>query len=239
MRPTFFLRAASLGGLTRTPDTSRPAPTAAPLGCRAMADALESLKTRLADTHALGALAYLLAWDQRTMMPPAGGGHRARHIGLVQRLRHERLPHPEVGRLLDELAAVEGSLDPDSDDAALIRLARGDHAKAVQVPTELRAEMAQASSEASPVWLQAKATSDFDLFLPVLERNVELRHRYIACFEPPDEPYDVLLDDFEPEMKTAEVTGIFDEVKAELVPLIAGLRDREVDDSFLFGHFPL
>src|SRR5436190_13255676 len=204
-----------------------------------MADALESLKTRLADTHALGALAYLLAWDQRTMMPPAGGGHRARHIGLVQRLRHERLVDPEVGRLLDELAAVEGSLDPDSDDAALIRLARRDHAKAVQVPTELRAEMAQASSEASPVWLQAKATSDFDLFLPVLERNVELRHRYIACFEPGDEPYDVLLDDFEPEMQTAEVTGIFDEIKADLVPLIAELRDRDIDDSFLFGSFPL
>src|SRR6201988_427797 len=40
-------------------------------------------------------------------------------------------------------------------------------------------------------------------------------------------------------MKTAEVTRIFEELKAELVPLIAEVRDRDVDDSFLVGHFPL
>ena len=40
-------------------------------------------------------------------------------------------------------------------------------------------------------------------------------------------------------MKTAEVRAIFAEIKAELVPLIAELRDREVDDSFLTGDFPL
>ena len=99
--------------------------------------------------------------------------------------------------------------------------------------------MARAASESAPVWLEAKATSNFDIFLPLLERNVELRHRYVECFEQQDEPYDILLDDFEPEMKTAEVTRIFDEIKPELVPLIADLRDRDVDDSFLVGDFPI
>jgi carboxypeptidase Taq len=40
-------------------------------------------------------------------------------------------------------------------------------------------------------------------------------------------------------MKTAEVARIFAEVKAELVPLIAEQAGREVDESFLTGHFPL
>jgi carboxypeptidase Taq len=204
-----------------------------------MSDSLERLKIRLADQHSLEDLTSLLAWDQRTMMPPAGGRHRADHMALLQRLSHELFTDPEVGRLLDELAPLEASLDPDSDDAALIRVARRDYKKAVRVPSELRAEMTRAASEAAPVWLQAKATSDFELFLPLLERNVELRRRYIACFEPQDEPYDILLDDFEPEMKAAEVTRIFDEVKAELVPLIAEQAGREIDDSFLTGHFPL
>ena len=204
-----------------------------------MADALENLKTRLSEQHALDELTGLLAWDQRTMMPPAGGRQRAGHMGLLQRLSHEQLTDPEVGRLLDELAPRLDSLDPDSDDYALIRLARRDYDKAVRVPAELRAEMTRAASEAAPVWMQAKATSDFELFLPLLERNMELRHRYIACFEPQDEPYDILLDDFEPEMRVAEVTRIFDEIKAELVPLIAEQADREVDESFLTGHFPI
>src|ERR1017187_9401128 len=100
-----------------------------------MPDALERLKARLADRHSLDALTGLLAWDQRTMMPPAGGRHRADHMGLLQRLSHELLTDPEVGGLLDELAPLEASLDPDSDDAALIRVARRDYEKAVRVPT--------------------------------------------------------------------------------------------------------
>jgi len=202
-----------------------------------VADALAQLKARLADVHGLADVAYLLVWDQRTTMPPAGTGHRAQHIGLLQRMAHERLTDPEIGRLLDSIDA--GSFDPESDDAGLLRLARRMYDKAVRVPLELRGEMAMASAEANPIWVQAKETSDFQLFLGPLERNVELRHRYIECFGPQEEPYDVLLDDFEPEMSTQEVARIFAEIKAELVPLIAELRDRDVDDSFLRGRFPL
>jgi Zn-dependent M32 family carboxypeptidase len=36
-------------------------------------------------------------------------------------------------------------------------------------------------------------------------RSLELRPRYVQCFDPPDETYDVLLDDYEPNMKTAEI----------------------------------
>ncbi len=204
-----------------------------------MADALDRLNSRLADYSSLDALGYLLAWDQRTVMPPGGTGHRSEHLALVERLAHEKLTDPEIGRLLEELEPREASLDPDSWEAATIRVARRDYLKAVQVPSELRGEMARAASESAPVWIEAKATSNFELFLPVLERNLELRHRYVECFGSQDEPYDVLLDDFEPEMKTAEVKRIFDEIKPELVQLIADLRGRDVDDSFLEGDFSI
>ena len=202
-----------------------------------MADVLGQLKARLADLHGIQDVGGLLVWDQRTMMPAAGTGHRAQHLALLQRLAHEKLTDPEVGRLLDEIDA--SSFDPDSDDFGLLRLARKMYDKAVQVPRELRSEMAIASAEANPIWVKAKETSDFQLFLAPLERNVELRRRYVECFGVQDEPYDILLDDFEPEMKTEEVARIFEEIKAELLPLIAELRDRDIDESFLQGHFPL
>jgi carboxypeptidase Taq len=204
-----------------------------------VADALEQLNARLADLQTLDSIVGVLVWDQRTVMPPAGFAHRGTHMSVLERVSHEKLTDPEMGRLLDELEPRLDSLDPDSWEAATIRVARRDYQKAVQVPGELRAEMAQAAAEAVPVWLEAKSTSNFDIFLPVLERNVELRRRYIDCFGPQDEPYDVLLDDFEPEMKTSEVTRIFDEIKPELVQLIAELRDRDIDDSFLTGDFPI
>ena len=55
----------------------------------------------------------------------------------------------------------------------------------------------------------------------MLDRTLELKRRYVACFEPYDELYDPLLDDFEPGLKTPEVREVFDTLKGALVPLIA------------------
>ena len=113
-----------------------------------MADALDELKSRLGDFHAVDAVTGLLAWDQRTVMPPAGFQHRADQMSVLQRLSHGMLIDPEVGRLLDELETRD--LDPDSWDGALVRVARREYQKAVQVPVELSSEMVRAASEAAP-----------------------------------------------------------------------------------------
>src|SRR6266480_3436806 len=177
-----------------------------------MADALERLKERLAEVTDLGKVARLLAWDQQTMMPPADTAHRADQFSTLLRISHERFTDPEVGRLLEALRPVEDSLDPDSDDATLIALVRRDY---------------------------EKAESDFASFLPSLERTVELKLQYVDCVaDGAAERYDVLLDDYEPQTTTAEVRTLFDELRPQLVELIAELREREVDTSFLEGDFP-
>jgi carboxypeptidase Taq len=204
-----------------------------------LSEPLEQLEQRLGKITDLERISRILSWDQQTMMPPAGSDHRADHLATLRRITHELLIADETGRLLDDLRRLEESLEPNSDDAALIRVARRDYEKAVRVPTDLRAEMTHAAAQARPVWVKARAESNFQLFLPALERNVELRRRYVACFDGVAEPYDILLDDFEPDTTTAEVREIFSELKAELVPLIAELRDAQVDDSFLHGNFPV
>ncbi len=206
-----------------------------------VADALEQLKERLAEVTDLGKVGRLLSWDQQTMMPLAGTGHRADQMATVYSLAHERFTDPAVGRLLEELRPLEESLDPDSDDAALIGVVRRDYEKAVNVPASLRAAMTRAAAEARPVWVKAKAESDFPSFLPFLERIVELKLEYVDCVAGgarAAERYDVLLDDYEPQTTTAEVRTLFEELKPPLVELIAELREREVDDSFLHEDFP-
>src|SRR6185437_12681243 len=204
-----------------------------------MADALAQLKERMVEVQDLGKIARLLSWDQQTMMPPAGTAHRADQFATLLRLMHERFTDPAVGVFLEDLRPVEESLDPDSDDATLIALVRRDYEKAVNVPASLRAEMARASAEARPVWVKAKAESDFASFLPSLERIVELKLQYVDCVaDGAAERYDVLLDDYEPQTTTAEVRTLFDELKPPLVELIAELRQRDVDDSFIHQDFP-
>ena len=90
---------------------------------------------------------------------------------------------------------------------------RRDWERARRVPTELAAEMSHAAGVAVAAWDEAKAASDFASFIPHLERQLELKRRYIECFPPTDTPYDVLLDDYEEGMTTAKVADVFARIK--------------------------
>ena len=189
-----------------------------------MQTALAELRERVGEIHDLDRTSSLLGWDQQVKMPPGGGGVRAEQLATIGRIAHEALTSDEMGRLLDKLVPFEETLEFDSDEASLIRVVRRDWEKARRVPAELRAEMSRAASLAMPVWVKARQDSDFAQFLPALRHNFDLRRRYVECFDDYDEPYDVLLDDFEPGMKTAEVRTVFDRLKQEQVPLVAAAR---------------
>jgi carboxypeptidase Taq len=197
---------------------------------------LDRLKELLAEVDDLRKAATLLFWDQRVMMPAGGAAARADSSATVGRLAHERFVSKEIGALLDEVD--ENDYDYESVDASLIRVTRRDFEKAVRVPPELTGEMRRSSALALSAWGPARADSDFPALLPHLERNLELRHRYVDCFEPADETYDILLDDYEPLMKTDDVREIFDGLKRDLIPLIEEIAAAgEVDDSFLRAEF--
>jgi carboxypeptidase Taq len=178
-------------------------------------------KERVGEIDDLDRTSSLLGWDQQVKMPPGGAGVRAEQLATLDRISHEALTSDEMGRLLDKLSGFEESQPYDSYEASLIRLVRRDWEKARRVPAELRSEMSRAASLAMPVWVKARQDSDFSQFLPALRHNFDLRRQYVECFDDYDEPYDVLLDDFEPGMKTAEVRAVFERIKAEQVPLVA------------------
>jgi carboxypeptidase Taq len=185
---------------------------------------LAAVRERAAEIADLNGIGGLMLWDQNTMMPRGGAGARADQLEALERIQHDRLTDPELGRLLDSLARWAESEDPESDDVRLIAALRRDHLKAVRVPTSLAAEQSSAASKAQEAWLQARETGDFAIFRPSLEHVIELSRRYAACFDGTGEfaePYDVLLDDYEPGLTNAELTTLFARLQQELVPLVA------------------
>lgn len=195
---------------------------------------LDRLKAILHEVADVDHAESILDWDSRVFMPARGARARAATTATLARISHERFTSDEVGDLLDEL--VDG--EEDSADAALVRLTRRLWEKARRVPNELAGEMAEASGLAVAAWDEAKAGSDFAAFRPHLERQLELKLRYIECFPQPETPYDVLLDDYEEGMTTVEVVRVFDRLKEELVPLVERWRDRSVG-PLPAGPFPV
>jgi carboxypeptidase Taq len=204
-----------------------------------MSDRIQDLRRRLAELVDLRNAAHVLGWDQQTMMPPNGGPTRAESLATLERISHNIFVAPETGRLLEAAAAEVNGTAEDSDDARLVHVVRRRFEKARRVPTDLAADLARAASLGQEAWVQARRRSDFAAFAPYLERNMELARRYVECFDEFDTPYDALLDDYEPGMTSAEVRTLFDELKSELVPLFAVLRDRAIDDSCLHQELPV
>jgi carboxypeptidase Taq len=197
---------------------------------------LRELAAELADLRGIGAV---LHWDQQTMMPPRGGAIRAERGATLERIAHERLTSQRTGDLIEAARAELADAPPDGIDIrALLSLER-EYDKSRRVPVELAVEMARASSEGFESWQAAREADDFGLFAPALERNLKLTQDYIACFDGHEDPYDVVLDDFAPEMRTADVEPVFNELKAELSPMIRELAGREVDRSCLTVDYPI
>jgi carboxypeptidase Taq len=189
------------------------------------------LKEKLGEIADLQHAETLADWDSRTFMPPDGAEARANVVATLTRIIHERFVTDEVGELLDGLGGID-----DATDAALVRLTRREFDRARRVPAELAAEMAHAAGVAIAAWDKAKPASDFASFVPHLERQLELKRRYVDCFPETDTPYDVLLDEFEEGMTTAEVQRVFERLKEVLLPLIAEHSDQ---GASLQGPFPL
>jgi carboxypeptidase Taq len=202
-------------------------------------DQFTELRERLAQIHDVEKAAAVLSWDEETKMPPSGAESRADQRATLNRIAHELSIAPELGQLLEDLRPLEEEHPFESFEASLVRVARRDYEKAVRVPPSLRAEMTRSGSLGYQAWLRAREQEDYGIMLPHLERNLELRLRYVACFEPAGDPYDIVLDDYEPGMKTTEVVEIFDALKAALLPWIRSVADLEpIDDSSLTGRFP-
>jgi carboxypeptidase Taq len=202
---------------------------------------LAALRTRMAELSDLHGIGGLLAWDQQTMMPPGGAAACWEYGATLARVIHARETDPELGRLLDVLEAWTATEDPDGDDARLVVWARRDFEKATRVPADLAAEMTRAKAHGQLAWQEARAANDFGRFKDALAHQVELRHRYIECFDGHGHPYDVLLDDFEPGLTTAELRPLFAEIRDQLVPLVAAAGDagQPRNDGVFHGDHPV
>jgi carboxypeptidase Taq len=203
-----------------------------------MSEKLEQLKERLGEVSDIQHAASVLGWDQQVNMPPMGNEARGQQLATLSKIAQEKFISDDVGQLIEDLKQEYAGADPDSDEAALIHVTARNYDKARRVPPAFIQEQAIVSARAFEAWVEARGKSDFSIFQPHLEKVVEMVQRYVSFFPPADHPYDTLLDDYEPGMKTADVRAIFDGLRPKQVKLIKSIaKSKQVKDDFLFKKY--
>ena len=183
------------------------------------------------ETEALAQVAGRLGWDQETMMPDGAVEQRAEEHGAMAGVLHARRIDPRIGEWLQTAEAG------DEIAAANLRLIRRDFERTAMVPAQLSAALARETSRAHRVWAQARADEDVAAFLPALSRVLDLRREEAACIAGDADPYDALLDSYEPGATAAQLSAMFGALRPRLSELRARILERP-EPPALSGNFP-
>ena len=193
--------------------------------------AMSDLLAHQRQTQALQQVAMRLEWDQETMMPPGAAEQRGEEQAAMAGILHSRRASPQ---LAEWLATAEAASEVE---AAHLREIGRSHARTVKVPVALAQELARVTSVAQGVWARARAANDVAAFLPTLTRIVALRREEAAALADGGDPYDALLQDYEPGATGAGIAALFDRMRPRLVALRERLLGAPVPKA-LQGHFP-
>jgi len=192
-------------------------------------------------TAVLASVESLLGWDEQTMMPPLAAAHRAAQVEAVATLVHRRRCDPAYGERLASLAAGPLVRDGSPQVRAAIRLLGRDFAKHARVPERLVGTLAKTCIEAQQAWVTARAESSWSMLEPWLQQVFDLKRQLAACQMPGADPYDALLDDYEPGGRWQTIAAQFSELRDEIVPLVQACvgSSRRPDDAVVRRSYPV
>ncbi|HEY8164250.1 MAG TPA: hypothetical protein VIF83_01730, partial [Gemmatimonadaceae bacterium] len=189
--------------------------------------AYTELVRRSRDDTVLESCLGLLSWDEEIYMPRGGVEHRAQQMALMAGIIHDRETDPRYDELLSAIEASSLVTDSDSPQAVNVREIRRTFDRQRRLPRRLVEEWASATAHGSQTWAEARKQDDFKMFAPGLERIFALaREKADAMGYDEGEPYDALVEDYEPGMTTDLLSTLFTQLQPQLQQLLDSLRDK-------------
>ena len=207
-----------------------------------MPDALEKLHSVDRENRHLEKAIAVLRWDQETYLPGKGIIERSEQLALLEGIAHERLIMPETGRLFSELGATPDNPGGDEKLPALerdfLKAFRRIYDRAVLLPGSFVSEAARAEGLSQAAWVSARRVNDFSSFLPHLARMIDFSRQRAIYWGYGENPYDGLLDIYEPGLSASEIASVFEPLGRHLSALLKKIASLpRPDNSFLDQDF--
>ena len=112
----------------------------------------------------------ILHWDQEVIMPSGAAESRAKQMGALAGIIHEKSTDPEIGNLLEKINQ-ENSFN--NFEECNINEARRQYELETKLPKNLVMELAELSSKGNQICFKALSENRFSDFAPVLTQLIE------------------------------------------------------------------
>lgn len=202
---------------------------------------IKELKSRLVEVSHLSSILSLLHWDQEVYLPAKAGEARAAAISNLSSLVHKKFVEIDADGLLTKLKKQLDAKKLKGGEAVIVAETWRSFERASKLPDAFVRELAETTSLAQGVWVKARQTNNFKLFLPWLAKIVKLKQKEAKLIGYKDSPYDALLDEYEPGMTTVEAAKILNDLKDFLVPFLKSIRQTKTasNGKKVKGWFPI
>ena len=166
----------------------------------------------------LDGAAAVLEWDRETIMPPGAAEARGAQLATLAGLRHRHLLDESVSEAIEEVA-----LSDDPWQAASARIALRERDRANRVPESLVRSLAEQSSRSVATWGEARPAGDVAAWLAELAPLVDLTREQAAALADGGDPYDALIDLYEPGTTYAMLEPVLTDLAGRVRPLVDAL----------------
>ncbi|WP_299347965.1 carboxypeptidase M32 [uncultured Maritalea sp.] len=187
--------------------------------------AYRQLVDRFNQISAIRGASAMLGWDAETMMPDGAAGVRGEQLAALAGVAHEKITDAGLSDLLEAAKAepLEGW------EAANLREMDRSYRHANALPNDLVAALTKATSHCTHVWQAARPKNDFESFAKAFEPVLKLvREASVAKSEALGlDPYDAMLDEYDPGMSAAQVDQYFGELQAFLPDFLNEALDHQ------------
>lgn len=167
----------------------------------------------------------LLSWDQKVIAPKKGRSIFAKANGTLRTEAFKLSVSEEMGELLRTLTSPEAEDYLDYAAKVKVRERNKFYNRSKRIPAEMIKEFSVLTSEANDAWVEARESSDFEKYLPYLEKIVDFKRKAIEIYGYEKHPYDALLNEFEPGLTVEKLDPLFVKLRESSADLLRRIQN--------------
>lgn len=180
----------------------------------------------------------VLYWDMRTGAPKKGIDQRSEVVGVLATDVFNLSTSDDLKELLDQMELELDSVNEVS--KRVFEEVKKEYNLSKKIPADEYKKFVILQSKSESVWEEAKNNNDWSMFQPYLTEMVATLKNFVEYWGVTDNnPYNVLLDQYEPGMTTEILDQVFNELREKIVSLLKRISEspNQPKTDFLFQSF--
>ena len=181
---------------------------------------LEKLKEYQKEIFDLQHIINIIEWDLKISTPEDEKDEVIKLIGTLEDKLFKLENSKDHEKVLKDAINSDEFKKLEDNEQRYIKALLKKYQKIANVPNEFYVKYTEFVHKSTMIWEKAKANNNYEEFKPILAKIIELTKEYYSYINSGKNLYDVMLEDYEPNLTSEVIDDLFGKLKEKILPLI-------------------